>query len=174
MPGLFQRSHPLLGCVPSLKYSLKTLAMIEVQNLTKSFGDKTVLDNISVKFETGKTNLIIGQSRSGKTVLMKNLVGLLRTYQRKGTYDGRDFVQMSRRRRGDDVTRDGYDFPERSPLRLAQCAGERDVPLSICLSNHELQGTCEESTGMSRPCQPDRCPAEIPWRNRVVCRNVLP
>ena len=51
--------------------------MIEVQNLTKAFGDKTVLDNISVKFETGKTNLIIGQSGSGKTVLMKNLVGLL-------------------------------------------------------------------------------------------------
>lgn len=50
--------------------------MIEVQNLTKAFGDKTVLDNISVKFETGKTNLIIGQSGSGKTVLMKNLVGL--------------------------------------------------------------------------------------------------
>ena len=54
--------------------------MIEVQNLTKSFGDKTVLDNISVKFETGKTNLIIGQSGSGKTVLMKNLVGLLEPF----------------------------------------------------------------------------------------------
>ena len=51
--------------------------MIEVKNLTKKFGDKTVLDNISVQFETGKTNLIIGQSGSGKTVLVKNLVGLL-------------------------------------------------------------------------------------------------
>ena len=46
--------------------------MIEVKNLTKKFGDKTVLDNISVQFETGKTNLIIGQSGSGKTVLMKS------------------------------------------------------------------------------------------------------
>ena len=50
--------------------------MIEVRNLTKSFGDKVVLDNINVTFETGKTNLIIGQSGSGKTVLLKSLVGL--------------------------------------------------------------------------------------------------
>ena len=44
--------------------------MIEVKNLTKRFEDKTVLDNISTVFETGKTNLIIGQSGSGKTVLL--------------------------------------------------------------------------------------------------------
>lgn len=48
--------------------------MIEVKNLTKSFGDKTVLNNINMVFETGKTNLIIGQSGSGKTVLMKILL----------------------------------------------------------------------------------------------------
>ena len=44
--------------------------MIEVQNLTKAFGDKTVLDNISVKFETGKTNLIIGQCCSVMKLLL--------------------------------------------------------------------------------------------------------
>lgn len=71
--------------------------MIEVQNLTKSFGDKTVLDNISVQFETGKTNLIIGQSGSGKTVLMKNLVGLLDPTSGQVLYDGRDFVRMSKK-----------------------------------------------------------------------------
>ena len=71
--------------------------MIEVKNLTKSFGDKTVLDNISVKFETGKTNLIIGQSGSGKTVLMKNLVGLLDPTSGEVLYDGRNFVQMSKK-----------------------------------------------------------------------------
>ena len=70
--------------------------MIEVQNLTKSFGDKTVLDNISVKFETGKTNLIIGQSGSGKTVLMKNIVGLLEPTSGHILYDGRDFVSMNK------------------------------------------------------------------------------
>jgi phospholipid/cholesterol/gamma-HCH transport system ATP-binding protein len=50
--------------------------MIELINVCKSFGDKVVLDNISVRFEMGKTNLIIGQSGSGKTVLLKSIVGL--------------------------------------------------------------------------------------------------
>jgi len=50
--------------------------MISVKNLYKSFYDRTVLSDISVTFETGKTNLIIGQSGSGKTVLLKSIVGL--------------------------------------------------------------------------------------------------
>lgn len=70
--------------------------MIEVRNLYKSFGDKEVLKNISVKFENGKTNLIIGQSGSGKTVLMKNLVGLLEPTSGEVLYDGRDFVAMTK------------------------------------------------------------------------------
>lgn len=71
--------------------------MIEVRNLTKSFGDKVVLDNINITFETGKTNLIIGQSGSGKTVLMKNLVGLLQPTSGEVLYDDRDFTQMSKK-----------------------------------------------------------------------------
>lgn len=71
--------------------------MIEVRNLTKSFGDKVVLDNINVTFETGKTNLIIGQSGSGKTVLMKNLVGLLQPTSGEVLYDDRDFIRLSKK-----------------------------------------------------------------------------
>ena len=71
--------------------------MIEVKNLCKSFEDKVVLDNISQTFENGKTNLIIGQSGSGKTVLMKNLVGLLSPTSGKVLYDGRDFVGMGKK-----------------------------------------------------------------------------
>ena len=70
--------------------------MIEVKNLFKSFEDKEVLKDISTVFEDGKTNLIIGQSGSGKTVLMKNLVGLLNPTSGQILYDGRDFVQMSK------------------------------------------------------------------------------
>ena len=70
--------------------------MIEVKNLYKSFEDKDVLKDISTVFEDGKTNLIIGQSGSGKTVLMKNLVGLLAPTSGQVLYDGRDFVGMTK------------------------------------------------------------------------------
>lgn len=70
--------------------------MIEIQHLYKSFGDKEVLKNINAKFEDGKTNLIIGQSGSGKTVLMKNIVGLLEPTSGHILYDGRDFVSMNK------------------------------------------------------------------------------
>ena len=50
--------------------------MIRAEHIVKSFDGRTVLDDISVEFETGKTNLIIGRSGSGKTVLLKTLVGL--------------------------------------------------------------------------------------------------
>jgi phospholipid/cholesterol/gamma-HCH transport system ATP-binding protein len=50
--------------------------MISVKNLYKSFNGKTILKDISVSFESGKTNLIIGRSGSGKTVLLKSIVGL--------------------------------------------------------------------------------------------------
>ena len=68
--------------------------MIEVKHLYKSFEDKDVLKDISTVFEDGKTNLIIGRSGSGKTVLMKNLVGLLEPTSGQVLYDGRDFVHM--------------------------------------------------------------------------------
>ncbi len=70
--------------------------MIEVKNLYKSFDDIEVLKDISTVFEDGKTNLIIGQSGSGKTVLMKNLVGLFEPTSGQILYDGRDFVSLSK------------------------------------------------------------------------------
>ena len=71
--------------------------MIEVRHLYKSFDDKEVLKDINATFENGKTNLIIGQSGSGKTVLMKNLVGLLQPTSGEVLYDGRNFVTMSKK-----------------------------------------------------------------------------
>ena len=57
--------------------------MIEVDNIHKSFGDSHILKGVSTNFETGKTNLIIGQSGSGKTVFLKCLLGLFKP--EKGT-----------------------------------------------------------------------------------------
>ncbi|MDE6135074.1 MAG: ATP-binding cassette domain-containing protein, partial [Muribaculaceae bacterium] len=70
--------------------------MIEVKDLTKSFDGRTVLHSVSATFQTGKTNLIIGQSGSGKTVLMKSLVGLIRPEQGQILFDGRDLMTMPR------------------------------------------------------------------------------
>jgi len=68
--------------------------MIKVENIHKSFDDKEVLKGITTEFETGKTNLIIGQSGSGKTVLLKCIIGLLTPDSGEIFYDGRGFFGM--------------------------------------------------------------------------------
>lgn len=68
--------------------------MIEIQNITKSFGENEVLKNISFTFERGKTNLIIGESGSGKTTLLRILIGLHQTDKGNILYDGRDFTKF--------------------------------------------------------------------------------
>jgi phospholipid/cholesterol/gamma-HCH transport system ATP-binding protein len=68
--------------------------MIEFRNLKKSFGDKVVLDGVSHVMQTGKTNLIIGTSGSGKTVLQKCLVGLFEPDGGEILYDGVSFTEM--------------------------------------------------------------------------------
>ncbi len=69
--------------------------MIEGINITKRFGDRIVLENVTVRFDKGKTNLIIGQSGMGKTVLLKCLVGLFDFEQGEVFYDNRLFSKMS-------------------------------------------------------------------------------
>lgn len=71
--------------------------MIAINNIHKSFEDKEVLKGITTAFPAGQTNLIIGQSGSGKTVLMKCIVGLLEPSSGQILYDGRDFVAMNKR-----------------------------------------------------------------------------
>ena len=69
--------------------------MIEAHNVFKSFGENLVLNDVSIKFQRGKTNLIIGQSGSGKTVLMKCLVGLFEIDKGSIFYNNRNFSRMS-------------------------------------------------------------------------------
>ena len=68
--------------------------MIEVKNVQKSFGDKKVLQDVNFVMEAGKTNLIIGTSGSGKTVLMKCMIGLFRPDSGQILYEGRDITQI--------------------------------------------------------------------------------
>lgn len=77
--------------------------MIEVKNISKNFRDKKVLEDISTTFEKGKTNLVIGGSGSGKTVLMKCMVGLLEVDNGEVFFDERNFSSLS--------------FKERKPFR---------------------------------------------------------
>ncbi|EDP72178.1 ABC transporter ATP-binding protein [Flavobacteriales bacterium ALC-1] len=69
--------------------------MIEVKDLQKSFGDAHILKGITTSFEKGKTNLIIGQSGSGKTVFLKCLLGLFEYEQGSISYDGKIFSNLS-------------------------------------------------------------------------------
>jgi phospholipid/cholesterol/gamma-HCH transport system ATP-binding protein len=77
--------------------------MIEVKNVSKGFNGKNVLENVSHRFEKGKVNLIIGGSGSGKTVLVKCMVGLFEVDSGRIEYDGRNFSEM--------------DFKQRKPIR---------------------------------------------------------
>ena len=77
--------------------------MIEIKSISKNFNGKQVIENISATFEKGKTNLVIGGSGSGKTVLMKCMVGLVEVDSGEVFFDGRNFSSLS--------------FKERKPFR---------------------------------------------------------
>jgi phospholipid/cholesterol/gamma-HCH transport system ATP-binding protein len=68
--------------------------MIEIKNVSKSFGDKEILKDVSAIIETGKTNLIIGTSGSGKTVLQKCMVGLFEVDSGEIIFDGKSLTTM--------------------------------------------------------------------------------
>lgn len=70
--------------------------MIEVQHLSKSFGDRTILKDVNGTFEKGKPNLIIGASGTGKSVLLKCIVGLVKADEGQVIYDKRNFTDGDR------------------------------------------------------------------------------
>lgn len=69
--------------------------MIELRNISKSFGDQNVLNRVSATFQQGKVNFVIGRSGSGKSVMTKCTVGLLEPDVGHVLYDGRNFTDMS-------------------------------------------------------------------------------
>ena len=70
--------------------------MIEVKDIKKSFGDKVVIEDVSAVMKAGQCNLIIGTSGSGKTVLMKCMVGLFEPDAGEVLYSGESFTKMNR------------------------------------------------------------------------------
>ena len=105
--------------------------MIELKGLWKSFEDRDVLKDINATFENGKTNLIIGQSGSGKTVLMKCIVGLLTPERGELLYDNRNGEILSfpklpchgQEGKESIAPGNGNDFPECSIVRFHDCIG---------------------------------------------------
>lgn len=75
--------------------------MISIAHISKSFDGQHILENISAEFETGKTNLVIGISGSGKTVLMKIMTGLIHPDSGTVSFDGKDFYASSREEQKD-------------------------------------------------------------------------
>ncbi|UUC46917.1 ABC transporter ATP-binding protein [Flavobacterium cerinum] len=84
--------------------------MIEVKDIEKSFGDTKVLKGISTVFDTGKTNLIIGQSGSGKTVLLKSLLGIHTPDKGTISFDGRIYSDLTNDQKRDLRTEIGMVF----------------------------------------------------------------
>lgn len=97
--------------------------MIELKNIKKSFGEKEVLKGVNAVLEDGKCNLIIGSSGSGKTVLMKCMVGLMKPTDGDVLYDGRDFVHIPEEKKKEVRKQIGMLF-QGSALFTSQTVGE--------------------------------------------------
>jgi len=131
---------------------------IVIQNIRKSFGDRVVLKGIDFEFERGKINMIIGASGSGKTVLVKCIVGLLEPDEGNVFYDGIDFlnaspkvVQQIRRKIGmlfqSSALFDSLTVYENVafPLRMFTQMKEQEIAdrVAFCLERVNLPGTQE-------------------------------
>ena len=92
--------------------------MIEVRNVKKSFGDKTIIQDVSAVMKSGQCNLIIGASGSGKTVLMKCMVGLFEPDDGDILYGGKSFTNMSRQERTEIGKKSGCCFRDRRCLTV--------------------------------------------------------
>ena len=136
--------------------------MIELINISKSFGEHHVLKNVSAKFHKGKVNFIIGRSGSGKSVMTKCTVGLLEPDEGKVLFDGRDFTAMNQRMRKEVHKEIGMLFQGgalfdsmtvseniKFPLKMFSdlTDKEMDVRAEDCLKRVMLEGQGDKFTG---------------------------
>ena len=136
--------------------------MIELINISKSFGEHHILKNVSAKFHKGKVNFIIGRSGSGKSVMTKCTVGLLEPDEGKVLFDGRDFTAMNQRMRKEVHKEIGMLFQGgalfdsmtvseniKFPLKMfsQMTDQEMDVRAEDCLKRVMLEGQGDKFTG---------------------------
>lgn len=105
--------------------------MIEAKNVSKWFDGQRVLYDINAKFDTGKTNLIIGQSGSGKTVFMKCLIGLLTPEEGEILYDGRRFRDLDNQHKRELRTEIGMLFQGSALFDTETVLGNVMFPLKL-------------------------------------------
>ena len=113
--------------------------MIRTEHIVKSFDGRRVLDDISIEFETGKTNLIIGRSGSGKTVLLKTLVGLHEPDAGSVWYDDVNFTALGFRERKS-IRRDiGMIFQGGALLDSSTVEENVKLPRDLCTEQSERE-----------------------------------
>ena len=113
--------------------------MIEIKNIEKSFGDTKVLKGVSAIFETGKTNLIIGQSGSGKTVLLKSLLGIHTPEVGTISFDGRIYSQLSSDEKSELRTEIGMVFQGSALFDSMTVAENVGFPLKMFTNNSKSE-----------------------------------
>ena len=113
--------------------------MIEVKNIEKSFGDSKVLKGVSTVFENGKTNLIIGQSGSGKTVLLKSLLGIHTPDVGTIAFDGRIYNQLTPEDKRELRTEIGMVFQGSALFDSMTVAENVGFPLKMFTNNSESE-----------------------------------
>jgi phospholipid/cholesterol/gamma-HCH transport system ATP-binding protein len=113
--------------------------MIEIKNIEKSFSDTKVLKGVSAIFETGKTNLIIGQSGSGKTVLLKSLLGIHTPEVGTICFDGRIYSQLSANEKRELRTEIGMVFQGSALFDSMTVAENVGFPLKMFTNNSKSE-----------------------------------
>lgn len=156
--------------------------MIEIKNISKSFGDRKVVDDVSFVFETGKTNIVIGESGSGKTTILKVMVGLHIPDEGTVSYDGRLFTGKTEREKQEVRKEIGMLFQGGAlfdsltveqnvafPLDMftAMSKSEKEDRVNYCLSKVKLEGRnklypAELSGGMKKRAALARAIANSP------------
>ncbi|SHG28982.1 phospholipid/cholesterol/gamma-HCH transport system ATP-binding protein [Flavobacterium segetis] len=113
--------------------------MIEIKNVEKSFGGNKILKGISTIFETGKTNLIIGQSGSGKTVLLKSLLGIHTPESGQICFDGRVYSELQADEKRELRTEIGMVFQGSALFDSMTVAENVAFPLRMFTKNNKAQ-----------------------------------